>query len=445
MASYRLRRALLRASGSQFTLVAAGLALLLQPASAAAQLVSRPAGVEVDTARVFGDDAPRPTGSAVAVADGFSITAGLITEYSDNMARQSDDSLLPPRFESREDIRFQPSVSLSVGRPLGRQRVFANVLVGRDFYVRNTILDNNRFLIDGGLEWAAGSRCGGRVQGGFEERGTRFDQFAIVVPSTQQSINFYASAVCESPVGISPNISYNWSKTTNDITSDDPLISDLRDLQDVTGQGFTGSLTYALGGRGSVGGQVSWSTSDFPNRVFNGQVSGTNIVAVLGTAEYRFGPALRATAGLGYNWANSKQEFNSDYSGTTYEGSLAYSGPRLGATISVSQGISDSTGGFSTFSINTDFQFGVTYRTGERIGFNAGFARSDVDLRGLENSPVEVLQQDYSLDRFFIGGDYRLNRRFSAGLNFSHEKRSSNPDLLDFKVNSISLSVQASF
>jgi len=425
--------------------VAAGLGFLLHPLSAAAQLVTQPTGVEVDTARIFGDNAPRATGAQVNAADGFSISAAITTEYSDNMVRLNDAVPLPSQYESRSDWRFQPNVSIAAGRPIGRQKVFANMLVGRDIYARNTILNTNRFLLDAGLDWSAGARCGGRLQGGYEDRGTRLDQFAVVVPSKQETVNFFASASCPSPVGISPNISYTWTKTNNSVTTDDPVLEDLRQLSDSRGQSINGGLTYRLAGRGDIGVQGSWSSYTFPNQVFNGQESGTEIIGLNGVANYRFGPSLQATLGLGYSWVDSKLEQGSDYSGLTYQGALVYSGPRLGANLRLSRGVTGSTGGLANYQIGTEFLFGVSYQAGDQLSLNAGFARSDIDVRGLDDLPINLIQQDYVLDRLFVGGDYSFGRRFSARIDYSHENRKSVPEFYSYKANVIAFSLRARF
>ncbi len=433
--------------GGQLAAISAGLGVLL-PAAAAAQLVTQPegTGVQVDTARVFGDDQPRATGSQVNAGSGFTISADLVTEWSDNIARQGEDVPLSGQFESRSDWRFRPSVTLSAGRALGRHRVFANMNLGRDFYVRNTILDNNRFLLDGGLEYSVGASCGGRLQGGYEDRGTRFDQFNIVVPSKQKTVNFFVSAGCQSPVGLSPNISYDWSRTTNSVSSDDPLFEFAREISDVDAQGLSGGLTYALAGRGDVGVEGSWRTYTYPNQVFAGVESKTEIFGMSGVVNYRLGPSLQATAGLGYTWASSNLEFGTDFSGPTWQGSLAYTGPRIGVTASLSRSVNGATSGIANYQLETSYQIGATYRAGERIGLNIGYVRSDIDSRGFEDTPgVDLLQQNYELKRFFLGADYRFNRRFSAALDYSHEDRTSQPDIFSYKANTIAFSLRASF
>jgi Putative beta-barrel porin 2 len=421
-------------------------ALALSPAEA--QLLPPSvggAGVQIDPGRVYGNDARRPTGADVVAGEGLSFGASLTGEWSDNMIRQNNDLPLSERYESRSDWRFSPTLFVNAGKPLGRQSLFANVVLGRDFYARNTVLDSNRFLVDAGLNWSLGTRCGGRIQGGYEDRGTRFDQFDLVLPSQQTSINFYASAGCQSPVGISPNISYDWSKTTNEVDSDDPLIRDSRDFADVEGHGITGGLSYGLAGRGDVGVQGSWRKFSYPNQVnpIGGGEPTTRITGLNGVANYRIGTSLRLNAGLGYTWVDS--ETGSDFSGVTWQGTLTYSGPRLGGAIGLSRQVTGSTGGVASYEIATLYSVNANYRANDRISVAAGFSRSEIDSRGNDDIIDFDTQQDYDLNRFFIGGDYRLNRRFSAGIDYSHSKRNSSVPIFDYTANSIAFSLRARF
>ena len=401
--------------------------------------------VQIDPGRVYGNDARRATGSDVAAVEGFSIGATLLTEYSDNMIRQNEDVPLADRYESRSDWRLSPVLSISVGRPLGRQSVFANLVLGRDFYVRNTILDSNRLVADAGLNWSLGTRCGGRLQGGYEDRGTRFDQFDLVLPSKQKVVNVYASAGCQSPVGISPNISYDWSKTSNSVSSDDPVIRDSRDFADVRGHGFSGGLTYGLAGRGDVGVQASRRNFTYPNQIdpFTGTQSKTRITGLNGVANYRIGTALRLNAGLGYTWVDSAT--GGDFSGIIWQGALVYAGPRLGGSVNLSRQVSGSSGGVASYEIATLYSLDLRYRANDRMGFSTGFSRSEIDSRGNDDLPGFDVQRDYDLDRFFIGADYTFNRRFSAGLDYSHNKRNSEVSIFDYTANSIAFSLRARF
>ncbi len=424
------------------------MAMLLHGAPLMAQLLPPSiggTGVQIDPGRVYGNDARRATGSDVVAGDGLSFGATLTTEYSDNMIRQNENLPIPDRYESRSDWRFSPIFLMSAGKPIGRQSLFANLVLGRDFYVRNTNLDANRIVADAGVNWTLGTRCGGRLQGGYEDRGTRFDQFDLVLPSKQKTVNFYASAACQSPVGISPNISYDWSKTTNNVESDDPVIRDSRDFSDVKGQGVTGGLSYGLAGRGDIGVQGSWRRFSYPNQIdpVTGDDASTRILGINGIANYRIGPSFRLNAGLGYTWVDSQT--GGDFSGVTWQGTLIYAGPRLGGSIGLSRQVSGSSGGIASYEIATLYSLNVNYRANDRLSVASGFSRSEIDSRGNEGLPGSDVQRDYDLNRFFIGADYRLNRRFSAGLDYSYNKRDSQVPIFSYTANNVVFSLRAKF
>ena len=207
-----------------------------------------PLGVVADPLRVYGDDAPFLGGLDVLAGLGLEVSAALNTEYNDNVARMSDGGTLNSRYKSKDDWIIRPSVSLRGGRSLGRQQVFVSTSIGRDFYARNGLLNRNRFLVDGGLAWSLGTRCGGRIQGGYSTRGTRLGSFEQVVPSTQEELHFLASANCRTATGLSGNVSYNRSKTSNH--TDDPTGQIDRSFADVKSQGVSGGVGYPIAGRG---------------------------------------------------------------------------------------------------------------------------------------------------------------------------------------------------
>lgn len=420
--------------------LAAAMAMVLG-VPAAAQVVppsDRPTGIEIDPGRVFGDDRPLLGGLGFLSAFGVNISANMRTEYSDNMVRLSDQQALPPSYQSRADWRFQPNVIVAAAKPIGRQQIFVNGILGRTFYARNTILDSNRFQIDGGLRWSAGTRCGGDVRGGWSTRETQFDLFNEVIPSRQDSTNFTVSAGCQSPVGISPSISYNYSRSDNDLES--------RNFADVRSNSLSGRLSYALAGRGDVGISGFWSNSRYPFQILDdGSENSTEIYGFTVSGNYRVGPSLRTTAGIGYTKAKPKSPNSDDFSGTNWNLGLIYSGPRLGAGLSAGRSISSSSGGFANFQVLTSYQADVSYQVGERIRTSAGFVRSEISNRGLENLPDEGFLQDYSNNRWFGAVDYRLNRTLSLGFDLSHQSRSSDQSVFNYNATSAAFTIRARF
>lgn len=403
-----------------------------------------PTGTIADPLRVYGDDAPFLGGLNIIAGMGLSVSGALTTEYIDNVARTSDDEPLNSRYKSKSDWAFRPSVSVSAGRPLGRQQIFVNAGVGRDFYARNGLLNRNRFSVDGGLNWALGTRCGGRLQGGYSKRGTQFGTFEEVIPSTQERTNFLASASCRTATGLSGNLNYTRSQATNH--TDDPSGEVDRSFANVKSQGVSGGIGYPIARRGEIGIQGNWNEQEFPNQpLFSGEANGSKIYGANLFGNYRIGNSLRATGGIGKSWVDPRAPLAEDFSGVVWNLGVNYSGPRLGASVSTGRSVNGSSGGSSNYSIGSFFNTSVTYRANPRLSFAGGIATSDTDFRGIDQLPETEDIRSAKMRRYFVGADYRLNRILAFSFDFNHQNRSSDPSSNSYKVNTVGLTARATF
>lgn len=393
-------------------------------------------GVVADPYRVLGDDAPAFSGFDVLAGIGVDITASLRTEYSDNVARIGDGRALPSRFESKEDWRFTPVLSANLGRALGRQRLFLNTTVGRDFYARNNILNRNRFSVDGGLEWTLGHRCSGRLQGGYNERGTRLSDFAEVIPSTQRTTSLGVNAGCMTSTGLGFNAGYNWQELENSVDS--------RRYADLRSSGFNGRIYYQLGNRIDVSVQGHTQQIRYPYQLLpDASENGMRISALSGGLGYRLGQSIRLNGTLGKSWVKPRSPFAEDFSGTTWTVGAIYSGLRLGANVSAGRDVSSGSSGFTGYQVSDTVLATLSYRLGERISTSAGYAHLNQRNRGQGGQILPTLLS-FEQNRYFIGADYRMNRILRAGIDFNHLKRSSNPTGFDYSANSVLLTLTAS-
>ncbi|MCG2840236.1 outer membrane beta-barrel protein [Sandaracinobacter sp. RS1-74] len=403
-----------------------------------------PTGTVADPLRVYGDDAPALSGLDILAGIGLDVIAAMTTEYNDNVARLSDGSQLSDRYRSKGDWSFRPSVGVSAGRPLGRQQLFLNANIGRDFYARNTLLDRNRFGVNGGMAWSLGTRCGGRLQGGYIKRGTQFGTFEEVIPSTQERVDFLASANCRTATGLSANLSYNRKKTTNH--TDDPEGEIDRSFADVKSHGISGGIGYPVANRGQIGLQGNWTKQDFPNQpLATGGVNGSEIYGVNLFGNYRVGSSLNVNAGLGKSWVSSNVPMSDDFSGLVWNLGVNYSGPRIGVSVSTGRSVNGSSGASSNYTIGKFFNTSVNYRANNRLSFAGGIGTSDTDYRGIDQLPETQDVRSAKMRRYFMGADYRLNRIVAFSLDFNHANRSSNPGTGSYKANTVGLTARASF
>jgi|GEM_PF-3138521 len=413
------------------------------PAPLVAQDLPPPAVplVESDPRRVLGDEAPILGGLDILPDIGLRLSAGLVTEWTDNVSNRASGT---GGLDSRSDWIFRPSVSVSAGRPLGRQRLFVSAAASRSYHARNDILNRNRLSVDGGLAWALGARCGGRVQGGWSTREAFRDLFEEVVPSTTRNTRFFANAACQTATGLAPSVSYDWSRTRNrsiEVAGFPPID---RSFSDVESQGVSASLAYPLSVRGQVGVQGSWREFEFPNQLLSdGSRNGNEILSGSVFLNYRLGPSLRANGSIGTTRVDPRDPLTPSFSGLTYSAGLVWSGPRLGANLAYGRSVSGSRGGTANYSISNSFNAGVNYRASDRASAAAGYARVRQTNRGNLDFPETNRLQAFTGNRYFIGGDYRFNRILSASLDLNHQQRSSTPSQFDYDATSVILSLRA--
>jgi hypothetical protein len=414
-------------------------------ASAGLPASTAPAGIEPDLRRVYGDDAPFLGGLDILAGIGFDISASLVTEYNDNVLRRPDDAALQPG-ESRTDVIFRPRISLSAGRAFGRQQLFIASTIGRDIYTRNEDLNRTRFSIDGGLQWTLGQRCNGRVQGGWNTRGTQFDLFEEVVPSTQERSSLFANATCQTAGGLAPTIAYDTYSIRNSTgeTSTGQTVD--RSFADVDQQGVSGGIGYTISNRGQVGVQLSWRELDYPNQLLaDGSKNGTVITNWNVYGNYRIGNSLRANGSLGYSNVDPKAVLSQAFKGSVWSLGLDYNGPRLGAGLAAGRNVSGSNGGQANYQISEFFNGSVTYRFNDRMDAVAGYSRTDQTNRGFAGVPDTGTLRSFTIDRVFVGADYRLNRIFSFGLDVNYQNRVSRPATFSYDATAVQFTIRASF
>ena len=424
----------------------AGLAIAAAPLMAQiappVQRIQPPEGAVIDDPnRVFGDDADVFAPLAIVGALGLNASASLRAEYSDNVARVREGQPLPSRFSSKDDWIFRPTAGLTAERGIGRHRLFGSATIGRTIYAQNTQLNSNRFGVAGGADLSLGRACSAQVKLGWSKRDTQLGNFEDVVASQQKRTSYGASGGCSTITGLSGSIGYNRSSVTN--YTDDPSVD--RSFADVRSQMLNGSLGYRVGLRGQVGVSASWAENVYPNQIVGGVENNNNITSLGLYANYRIGNTLRASGSFGQAKVSSTVPGATDFKGANWSLGAGYAGPRLGANISTGQGVNGGRGSSANYSIQRYFNISSTYRANDRLRFATGYSHSKVDFRGITSIPETEVASSNVNDRFFVGADYTLSRMVRMGVDFNHQRRSSNPDDYSYKVNSVIFSIGASF
>lgn len=403
-----------------------------------------PAGAVVDDPnRVFGDEGPDFAPLAIVGALGIRPYASLSITYDDNAARVNDDgfSFLP--FRTKDDWIFRPSIGARVEHQLGRQRLFANVSVGRIIYARNTQLNANRFNVGGGLGFNLGRSCGGQVTAGYNTRDQLIGGFAVAAPVQSESTTFSGSLSCTTATGLAVGGGYSRGTRTN--RSNDPSFTIDRSFADNRFQSVNGNIGYQIARRGQVGITASWAETVFPNQIVLGQEIANTIKNIGVYGSYRVGSSFSANGSIGQSRVETNTPGIGGFTGGTWNFGVSYSGPRLGANLSTGRSVSGGGNQPANFSVNQFFNGSVTYQANDALRFSAGASRNDQDFQGTVGVPQTGQLQEIKTDRLFVGADFSLARYLTFGLDLNHQRRKAVPEQFGFTSNSATLSIRARF
>ncbi len=400
-----------------------------------------PGAVVDDPNRVFGDEAPDFAPLAVVGALGLRPFVSVVAQYDDNVARQPSGAVLNRRFQSRADWILRPTLGVRAERPVGRQRLFLNASVSRAIYATNTALNNNRVNAGGGAGFVLGRTCGGQVSAGYSKRDQLIGGFEQAGDATAESTFFSGTVNCATATGLNASVGYSRGQQLN--RTADPSID--RSFADTRRQSASGSLGYRLGLRGQVGVSGVLTQNIFPNQLVLGEAVQNDLIGISVFGTYRIGNTLSANAGAGWTNVSSPIAGAQSFAGGTWNLGASYAGPRIGANLTASRGITGGGNQGANFAIATIFSASTTYRLNDAVQFSTGYFRSDSTFEGVALIPQTILLESMQMERIFAGADYRLNRLISFGFDVNHQNRAVVPANFSFNSTSAALSATARF
>lgn len=95
-----------------------------------------------------------------ALAGGLALGATQSVTHESNVLRVEDGQQVPDSL-SRADRVWTSTLQGSLQQPIGRQRVFGNLLLRHAHFERNRVYDNSGYKIDAGAEWATVQQLSG--------------------------------------------------------------------------------------------------------------------------------------------------------------------------------------------------------------------------------------------------------------------------------------------
>jgi hypothetical protein len=379
---------------------------------------------------------------------GLSLGASISTRYEDNLLRQAvkDDG-----------IRIRPLVSGRYGLGLGRGGLFVQGNYGRDvIYGSNRIAPSERLMLGGGLDFNL-SRCTGQV-GGSWRRGLSFITEASQFGGfSQETATAGFSAQCRLGGAFSINGSV--------------LRSDASVVRNATGGPATTAFdtqrwSYSAGigfgnaalGQFNLGGSISDST--MPGRLLltpEGLVEdGLNQRSLRLGYSRRFGSKINVSAGVSYLDTQPSTSVNvvfiegvpqlvdrPGFKGAGYDAAIDFTfSPRLGLALTAGRNTSANGIVGAQFVIATFWAAQIDYRLGTRYTLSTGINLRNSKFRGAFESALDpVRRQADDFTRIYAQFGGRLGQRLRLSIDVAHNRRRSNPAVLNFNSTGVGLSL----
>ncbi len=416
--------------------------------------------------RSSGDDEPVSPSGITSISPvngrGWRLEATGNVFYDDNILHIGDGQA-PPTGEKRADFRFSPSASAAIGMPFGRQQFYLGGLVGRDFYGRNTILNRNRYLIGGGLNWRLGASCTGSLAGEFRRRQNLLSEVAVVQDNVQETQVYGADANCQAPVGLGFGGHVNRTQINN--------LNPLRQAFDSRSTVFGPSVSYGSPGLGrfSLSGDVT--ASRYPRRTVptldgnNAIIRATDGVDIYsGRVGYQRNLGTRFSLQLGVSYLKVKPKPGAvvqfigmpplpfvmsrpGYSGGGYDATISYTpSARINAQFVASRNITSSANVGALFTVAQTYGVDLGYEIGPSINVGLGGTINRRDYRGSFPSVLEPQARiSDELKRIYAHVTYAPVQLYSLDFELAHQQRNSNPDIYNYKGTSATLSLRLMF
>lgn len=411
----------------------------------------------------------------VAVAFGASPALAQVT--ADSMSAGSQERLLDIRGEFRidhnsnalraspeqtalrgltpEDTTYEPSVSVDIVQPIGRQALFLRGTAGYLFHQNNTPLDTDRFNLVGGVGANVG-HCGAVASGNyFRGRGDVAQAAALDGPQSPVGIDIRnilevtgasAQVTCSTSTGIALVLGGSYDRGDNSLPQTE--VSDYRT------KSATAALRYGRASS-SVALTAGYTRTETPNTLFptigsEGYEQTTYGVQVT----RRVGGRIEASGSIGYATVDLLSpaitfptpipvKRSSNY--TTYLGTVDFrASSRLSFSAAASREVTPTLLAGSSYQISTRYNARATYHLGSRISVDVGGDQNKLTARG-SALPGALTLTNSQIKGIFGSVRYQQSERLSLVLDARHERQTANIPQLEYSNDRVGLALAVSF
>lgn len=432
--------------------------------------------------RAAGDDEPVGNTAVTNVNGGFGSLLGnglgvlvkglriegrVTTLYDSNIRRLGDGIPLRAGFD-KADFRISPSVVVSNVLAVGRQQLYIEGEYGRDFYIRNTEMNRDRYGVNGGLNARIGNFCTGAINASYRSRQSLLSEASIQQENVVETKSVGASASCRRPVGLGFGVNVSHDERDNK--------SVFREAFDSRTTSFGGNVSYTLPVLGTLSVGGSYADIEYPSRTtliagttmggVGPVVAGDGVGIYSGNVSYRraVGPRLTVNVGGSYYLAKPKPadvvilvatptgfdfipQRRADFSGAGYTVGVAYRpSARLTADFRAARDISQSSSVGALYVVRDSFGVDLGYNLGPSINTGVG---ATYDIRRYRNAFVSIeeplARARDNIRRVYARIGYAPRRLFDLDFEVAHQRRASNPSIYNFSSTTAALTLRVKF
>jgi hypothetical protein len=353
--------------------------------------------------------------------DRLDLTASVEEVYDTNIAR-SDEAEAALRHLTQADELTQPAVIADVLRAFGQQSLFIKGLAGYDFYDHDTVLNSQRFDLEGGAELRAGP-CQSVLSDEYAARQSDLsDITGPLVRSIRTTDNLSFSGDCARPIGLTPTLAASeiWS---------DSSAAQLR-TTDYRAQTVLIGIAYLRPSLGRLSLYGQYESIQYPNRpivVGSGTITdGSNVYAGGVRFEHAVGARIDITLHLSYLKLSETVPGSTGFGGANYGADVTVRPTgRITGTFHVGRDTLPSVQLGTSFSVDDSYRGEIAYQATSRLHFAVGGIYTDKHFSGPELlATTDVTHQQ--LTDWYLQAGIDFARRFSLVLDMRNEQGNSN-------------------
>lgn len=404
---------------------------------------------------------PRASGAGIARQLGLRAAVDLTYEsnvfgVSDALARQQ---ALRGADRTRDDFILSPSLQVDLSLPFGgRQSAFLRGQAGYDFHLRNSQLNRERIVLDGGANLALGS-CSSTVNASIARARSNAGDIFVVAPGSFNArrnvvnrFGYGGQVRCGGAIGLTPSVGYQHVEVRNS--------SPLLELNDSNQDVFDASLGYQRPSLGRISVYGSYATSEYIGRDINfnrrtlapisdalnplfdpRSLDGVTSYSAGLRFERDIGSRIYGAVSVGYSWVDPKSPNSRKFRGSNYSVNLSLRPTdRLLVDLLASRSSDVSNNIFATYSLTEVYSLNGTYKLNPRISATFGTSYQSRDYRGSALTPdqLTLLRSDEFI-RAYGGVSFDLNRRLRLNGLISQQRRKSDNALFNFTNTTVSI------